>query len=52
MAQTREEDISEVVDEFVDTLDPLRLDREAERLEITRDDLIARVVNETKARLA
>jgi hypothetical protein len=45
-----ENDIEEVVDEFVDALDVPHLESEAERLGITRDDLLARIMNEAKAR--
>lgn len=45
------EEIEETVDEFVDELDPLHVLSEARRHGITVDELLARVVIETKARL-
>lgn len=47
-----EDDVSEVVDELADELDPARVEREAERLGVTVDELLQRVVTEVKARLA
>lgn len=52
MAMDIEDDREEVVDEIVDDMDPVRIDREADRLDLTVDELIARVVTELKARLA
>lgn len=46
-----EQDILEVVDEFVDNLDPSRLESEAERLGITVEVLLERIVNEAKVRI-
>lgn len=46
------DEISEIVDEIVDDLDPARIEREARRLGITVDDLLARIVTEMNARLA
>lgn len=48
---TEEEDISEVVDEIVDDMDPTRITREAEMLGIKEDELLRRVNNEMKARI-
>jgi hypothetical protein len=44
------DDLSEVVDEIVDDMDPLRLENEAERLGVTVVELIDRVAVEAKAR--
>lgn len=44
-------DIVEVVDEIVDDLDPMRLEREAHRLALTTEQLLKRVIAETRARL-
>jgi hypothetical protein len=49
---TTEDDITEVVDEIADDIDPPRLEREAERLGITADTLLARVTVEVLTRLA
>lgn len=46
-----EQDISEVVDEFVDTLNVSRIEDEADRLEITSQGLIDRIANEAKMRV-
>lgn len=46
-----EQDISEVVDEFVDELDPTRVEREVERLGLSTEELFDRIVVETKTRL-
>lgn len=47
-----EDDIVETVDELVDNLDPMAVDREADRLfDGDTDALIARIVTELKARL-
>lgn len=46
-----EQDILEVVDEFTDELRPERIEDEADRLGITVDNLLERIVKETKARL-
>jgi hypothetical protein len=48
---TNEGDIVEVVDEFVDNLDPPQIASEAERLQITVDGLLDRIIHEVKARL-
>lgn len=45
------DDISEVVDELADELNPPRVEREAERLGISVDELLQRVVTEVTARL-
>lgn len=47
-----EQDTLEVVDEFTDNLDPDRIEAEAERLGLTVDSLLERVVHEVKTRLA
>lgn len=47
-----DDQIVEIVDELVDSLDPLTVQREADRLELPVDELLTRVVAETKARLA
>jgi hypothetical protein len=47
----REQEISEVVDEFADELDPIRIRSEAERLGITAESLLDRIVTETKTRI-
>jgi hypothetical protein len=47
-----EDDRTEVVDELVDALDPAHVAREAERLDLALDELLARVVTEVKARLS
>ena len=49
--RTHEDDIIDVVDEFADALDPIRIDAEAERLGITAATLLDRIVTEAKARL-
>jgi hypothetical protein len=46
-----ENDIVEVVDEIVDDVDPSRIEREAERLGISKDELMSRILNELRARL-
>ena len=46
-----ETDISEVVDEFVDSLDTALLEREAERLDIQPTALLDRIMVEARARL-
>lgn len=46
-----ENDIVEVVDEIVDDIDPPNIKREAERLGISTDELLDRIVVEVKARL-
>lgn len=46
-----EADRSEVVDEFVDTLNVVSIEDEAERLELKPLDLLDRIVNEARARL-
>ncbi len=50
MADARQ-DIEDVVDEFVDDIDSGRFRREADRLGITTEDLLRRVVNELRVRL-
>jgi hypothetical protein len=47
-----EEDIVEVVDEIADDVDPPRIEREADRLGLTPDELLNRVVTEVMTRLA
>lgn len=47
----KEQDIIDVVDEFVDALDPPRVFSEAERLGITTDWLLVRIGEETKTRI-
>lgn len=44
-------DIEDLVDEIVDDMDPLRIDRVLEQTELTLRELMARVENELKARL-
>ena len=44
-------DIVEIVDEIVDDIDPRTIEREAERLGLTTDELINRVVTELKSRI-
>lgn len=51
MADEVEEDIVDVVDEVVDDVDVVRLQREAHRLGIAIEELIDRIQNEIKARL-
>lgn len=46
------DDVAELVDEITDDLDPERLRREADRLNISVDALLGRVAEEVKARLA
>lgn len=46
-----EQDLLEIVDEMADTLDPTRVEAEAERFGITPEDLIDRVAHELKSRL-
>lgn len=48
---SNEDQITEVVDEIVDDLDPVRIENEAERLGITSQVLIDRVANEAKIRV-
>jgi hypothetical protein len=52
MRMSNDDEISEIVDEIVDEMNPVRVEREAERLGITVDDLLARIVTEMNARLA
>lgn len=47
-----DDDIAEIVDEFVDELNPALLDSEAERLGLTVDALLHRILTEAKARIA
>lgn len=47
-----QQDVLEVVDEFVDNLDPSRLESEADRLGLTVEALIDRIAVEAKARCA
>lgn len=47
-----EDDVSEVVDEFTDELNPPRIESEADRLGISVDELLQRIVTEVKARIA
>jgi division protein CdvB (Snf7/Vps24/ESCRT-III family) len=47
-----QDDIIEVVDEIVDDINPNRVDRVLEQLDLTLDDLMTRVTNELKARLS
>jgi hypothetical protein len=52
MPEASEQDIVETVDEIVDDIDPLRVDREAERLGIDAvPDLTNRIQAELLARL-
>jgi hypothetical protein len=44
-------DIEDLVDEIVDDMDPLRIDRVLEQTELTLRELMTRVENELKARL-
>lgn len=46
------EDIEDDVDDIVDDMDPLRIDRLLDKHEIELDELLRRVKNELKARLA
>lgn len=48
---TIEDEIIEVVDEIADDINPERIDREAERLEITAADLMDRVRQEVLSRI-
>src|SRR5215472_11931949 len=48
---SRDDDITEIVDEIVDDMDPVRVDREAERLDLGVDELLGLVVAEVKARV-
>ena len=48
---TTDDDVVEIVDELVDELDPVRVEREAERLGLSVDELLARIVAETKDRI-
>lgn len=45
------DDISEIVDEIADDVDPVRIEREAERLGLKPEQLLDRVVNEVMARI-
>lgn len=45
------QEIIDVVDELADELNPPRVEREAERLEIPVRDLLLRVITEVEARL-
>jgi hypothetical protein len=47
-----EQDIVEAIDEYVDDIDPSRIEREAEQYGLTVDEYINRIVNELKVRLA
>jgi hypothetical protein len=47
-----EDDVAEVVDEMADELDPVHVLSEANRLGVSVDDLLDRVVAEVKARLS
>lgn len=47
-----EEDIIEVVDEIADDIDPPRIEREANRLGITVEELLERVKKEILTRLS
>lgn len=46
-----DQDIAEVIDEFVDDLNISRLHNEAERLDISIEDLLIRILNEAKERI-
>ena len=46
-----EQDILETVDEAADRLDPVAVEAEAERLGLSVDAFLARVITELKARL-
>jgi len=48
---SNEADITEVVDELTDELDPIRIENEAERLGITAEELLHRITKETLSRL-
>lgn len=52
MARDIEDDTSEVVDEIADDLNTERIQREAQRLGISEEELLDRVVVEAKARLS
>ena len=51
MGEALDDDIVEVVDEIVDDIDPMRIEREAKRLDITTGVLMDRIVTELKARI-
>lgn len=46
-----EQDRAEVTDEFVDTLDPVRIENEADRLNMEPLALLDRIMVEARARL-
>ena len=46
-----ESDRAEVTDEFVDLMDPVRLEREADRLDLEPLALLDRIMVEMRARL-
>lgn len=46
-----ENEITEVVDEIVDDMDPSRIESEAERLGLKAEDLLARVFAEARERV-
>jgi hypothetical protein len=47
----QEQDVLEVVDELADDLDPPRVERRAEQLGLSVDELLGRVVAEVKTRI-
>jgi hypothetical protein len=51
MAADREQEIMDVVDEFADALNPPVVESEAERLGLTVEELLRRVVAEVQERL-
>jgi hypothetical protein len=51
MTMTTESDVAEVVDEVVDDLDVNRVAREAERLGLTAEKLLAHIMTEAWARM-
>jgi hypothetical protein len=46
-----EQDIIDTVDEIVDDIDPVRIEREADRLGLSTDELIERVLHQLKTRV-
>ena len=47
----REGDLSDLVDEIVDELDPARIEMEADHYGLTTDEFMGRVVTELRARI-
>lgn len=45
------DDLTEIVEEIVDDMDPIRIDRVCDLHELRLEDLIAKIADELKARL-